>query len=489
MLAPANRRHLVRPWPWLLSIILITLLAGAATQPRLVGATAIEVCQTCTVTSLAEAVASAEPGAEVTVRGGTYPGDLVIDRPLTLIGVDNPVIDGQGQGTLVSAVGVDLTISGFTLRNTGSNHDREDAAILVDGGKATIIDNRIEDALFGIYLKVAHGSVIRGNTVLAKQVDVAMRGDGIKIWYCDDVVVEGNQASDGRDIILWYSNRGLIKDNSFDRERYGLHLMFSNNIRIEGNSLNANSIGLFIMYSRNPIVVGNTMSNNHGPSGGGIGLKDVDAAVVEGNRFVNNQIGAQVDTSPREMGIENYWFENVFAFNDTAIAFQPSVRHNTFSGNNFIDNGQHVSIVGGGDLKDITWAVEGRGNYWSDYAGYDSNGDGIGDIPYKTQRLFDSLLDEEPVLRLFQFSPASMAVDFAAKALPSVRPQTKLEDPAPLVNPVQSELLPDATPTSTRSRLVTGAAGLTFAVPAVVIVLWSRPKRQAHRQQQGAQGR
>ena len=87
-----------------------------------------------------------------------------------------------------------------------------------------------------------------------------MRGDGIKIWYCDDIVIEDNQASDGRDIILWYSNRGLVKDNSFDRQRYGLHLMFSNDIRIENNSLNENSIGLFIMYSRNPLVIGNTMS-------------------------------------------------------------------------------------------------------------------------------------------------------------------------------------------------------------------------------------
>ena len=333
------------------------------------GAAELEVCPTCTVNSLADAVAMAEPGATITVRGGTYPGGLVIDKSLTLVGVDNPVIDGQEQGTLISAKDADLTISGFTLRSTGSNHDREDSAILVENGKATITDNRIEDALFGIYLKTAHGSVIRNNTILAKPVDIAMRGDGIKIWYCDDVLVENNEASDGRDIILWYSNRGVVRGNDFNRERYGLHLMFSNDIRIENNSLNENSIGLFIMYSRNPLVIGNTLSNNHGPSGGGMGLKDVDNAVVEGNRFVNNQVGAQIDTSPREMGIENYWKDNVFAFNHTAVALQPSVRHNTFTGNNFIDNGQHISIIGGGDLKDITWAVDGRGNYWSDYAG------------------------------------------------------------------------------------------------------------------------
>jgi nitrous oxidase accessory protein len=465
------------------------MLAGpvAATQPA--GAADLEVCATCGVTSLADAVATAEPGATITVRGGTYPGGLVIDKPLTLVGVDNPVIDGQEKGTLISAKGADLTISGFTLRSTGSNHDREDSAIVVEGGKATITDNRIEDALFGIYLKTAHGSVVRGNTILAKPVDIAMRGDGIKIWYCDDVVVEDNQASDGRDIILWYSNRGLVKGNLFNRERYGLHLMFSNDIRIEHNSLNENSIGLFIMYSRNPTVIGNTLSNNHGPSGGGIGLKDVDYAVVEGNRFVNNQVGAQIDTSPREMGVENYWKDNVFAFNHTAVALQPSVRHNTFTGNNFIDNGQHVSIVGGGDLKDITWAVDGRGNYWSDYAGYDANGDGVGDVPYRSQRLFDALLDDEPSLRLFLFSPAAMAVDFAAKALPSVRPQMKLEDPHPLVNPVQSALLPDAKTAGNQTRVLTGITGLLFAVPAIVVVGWGRPQRGPRRTKRGASTR
>ncbi len=144
-------------------------------------------------------------GDEIEVRGGTYPGELVITKPVTLIGVDNPVIDGGGAGTLIRVTGADLTIQGFTLRATGSNHDKEDAAIVVEQGRATIVDNRIEDALFGIYLKQAPGSIVRGNVVLAKKLAVAMRGDGIKVWYCDDVVIENNQASDGRDAILWYS--------------------------------------------------------------------------------------------------------------------------------------------------------------------------------------------------------------------------------------------------------------------------------------------
>ena len=352
-----------------------------------------------------------------------------------MIGVEQPVIDGGGAGTLVTIRNTNASLSGFLLRGTGDNLDHEDAAIIVENGAATLTGNRIEDALFGIYLKQAPESVLRDNVILSKDVPIARKGDGIKTWYSDRVIIEGNRVSDGRDIILWYSNDGQVRDNTFDRGRYGLHLMYSDRARIEGNSLSENSIGLYIMYSRDPLIRGNRIVNNHGPSGGGVGLKDVDGAVIEGNRFVNNQTAVQVDTSPREPGIENYIRGNVFAYNHTGIAFQPSVRHNTVTGNAFLDNTEHVALLGRGQLQDITWAVDGRGNYWSDYAGYDANGDGIGDRPYQSQRLFESLVDQNPLFRFFTWTPAASAVDFAARAMPSVRPEVKLADPAPLMSP------------------------------------------------------
>jgi nitrous oxidase accessory protein len=450
-------------------------------------AAAIVVCPTCPVTSLADAVAAAQPGDRIDVRGGIYPGELAIAKPLTLFGVDRPVIDGSGAGSLVRVFGADVTIQGFTLRNTGSNHDKEDAAIVVEQGRATIADNRIEDALFGIYLKQAPGSIVRNNVVLAKKTDIAMRGDGIKIWYSDDTVIENNRASDGRDTILWYSNRALVRGNVFDRGRYGLHLMFSDDATIESNALNANSIGLFIMYSRNPHVIGNSLSDNHGPSGGGIGLKDVDNAVVEGNRFVNNQIGAQIDNSPREMGIENLWRGNVFAYNAIGVGFLPSVRHNTLVDNSFVDNTEHVAIIGRGQLHDITWAVDGRGNYWSDYAGYDADRDGVGDLPYRSQRLFASLTDEHPALRLFTFGPAATAIDFAAKAFPETRPETKLEDPAPLMSPPVSPYLPSPADISSGSRFALGAFG--FLAVTLVLVAVARLRAGVRRVVNAPQGR
>ncbi len=436
------------------------------------------ICSDCDYTSLADAVQAASDGDRIEVRGGEYPGGLVIDKSIELTGVDNPVIDGSGEGTLIAVTAPDVTIDGFTLRNSGTSHDKEDSGILVDAGGATVVNNRLEDVLFGVYLRRAPDSIVRNNTITAIPVDVAMRGDGIRVWYSDNVTIDGNTASDGRDMILWYSNDAVVTNNSFDRNRYGMHLMFSDRAVIEDNSMDGNTIGLYVMYSRDVRIVGNSLSNNIGSTGGGLGLKDVDGAHIEGNRFVNNQTGIQIDTSPREPNIEHYIIGNVIAFNDIGVALQPAVRHNTFLDNAFIDNTEHVNVLGRGQLKDITWAEDGHGNFWSDYAGYDADGDGVGDLPYISQQLFDSLLSDNPELRIFAYSPASMAIDFAAKAFPSFRPEVKFEDPHPLMSTTASPYLPPIESESESRRVMVGVSGV--AALGVALAGAHRLRRRDH---------
>ncbi|MDX1614375.1 MAG: hypothetical protein R3300_08700, partial [Candidatus Promineifilaceae bacterium] len=106
------------------------------------------------------------------------------------------------------------------------------------------------------------------------------------------------------------------------------------------------------------------------------------------------------------------------------------------------------------------------GNYWSDYAGYDADGDGVGDLPYEAERLFEYLLDREPALRLLRYSPVQQAVDLAAQAVPLVRPQPKLTDHAPLMVPTMPATLPELAPPSRTALgivallLLAGAASL-----------------------------
>lgn len=473
MPTPSRRSRTTLSRGWRLFVLIASALMALATggfSAAAASAPEITVCDTCLVRTIADAVARAEPGARIIVRGGVYPGSLMIDRSVALMGVDHPVIDGGGHGSVVKISAPDVTLQGFTVRGTGDSLDREDTAILVDAQRATISGNVIEDALFGIYLKNAHGSRVLDNIVRAKPLPVAERGDGIRIWYSNDVTVERNRASGGRDVILWFSHDGVVRDNVFNDNRYALHLMFSDNATIQGNSLSGSSVGLYVMYSRETVVVGNTLVDNHGPSGTGIGLKGDDNGRYERNRVVNNRVGVRVDESARELTASNVFRENVLAYNGTGVALLPNAQRDTFVDNDFIDNTEQVGILGAGTLSHITWTFNGRGNYWSDYVGYDADGDGIGDVPYRSQHLFESLMDRHPALRLFLFSPAVTAIDFAARAFPAVRPETKLVDTAPLTHPVEAAALPTRTEQTRLWRAMTGIAGVVVGIGAALMI-------------------
>ena len=296
--------------------------------------------------------------------------------------------------------------------------------------------------MFGIYLKEAHYSVIRGNQVTSKDLAVQRRGDPIRLWYSSDVLVEDNVVDSGRDVVLWYSERLMLRNNTVTNGRYGLHFMYCDDATIAGNRLVGNSVGTFLMYSRRVHMRNNTIASNRGPSGYGVGLKDMDDAIIADNLFLDNRVGAHLDTSPREVDSIGEFSGNVFAYNDIGVEMMPSVRHNLFSANSFVENEEQVAVAGGGTIRGNSWTVNGAGNYWSDYAGYDADGDGQGDMAYKSERLFENLMQQEPLLRLFIYSPASNAIDFASRAFPLVKPKPKLEDERPYMAP----MIPDAPP-------------------------------------------
>lgn len=391
---------------------------------------------------LAEAISQAAPGSRLVVSGGVYKGSLVIDKSLTLIGEGWPVIDGGGSGTVITILAADTTIEGFEIRGSGHSLDEENSGIAGLAPGLTIRGNRFVDTLFGIYLREAPGSLIAGNEVGSKLLDVPRRGDGIRVWSSNDTTVEYNVVSNARDVVLWYSERLIVRGNDVRNGRYGLHFMYCDDALITGNRLLDNSVGAFLMYSRRLHMVRNTVSGNRGPSGYGIGLKDVDDALIVDNLFLNNRTAVYLDGSPREVDSVGRFEGNVFGFNDIGVEMLPSVRNNQFTGNSFIDNEEHVAIAGGGTPGVNAWTVEGQGNFWSDYAGYDADGDGFGDIVYRSERLFENLMQKEPNLRLFMYSPVVNALDFGARALPIVKPQPKLVDERPLTAPV----FPEATP-------------------------------------------
>ena len=451
----------MKPLPYILLLALLWL-----------GTTVPTAAQT---TDLASLLAQAQDGEVIELPSGIYTGSFVIEKSITLIGEGWPVLDGDGRGHVLVINAPDVRVEGFIIRNSGTSLDQESTGILANAPRATILNNRLENVLFGIGLHHAEGSIVRDNTVVGMtQLEVARRGDSIRVWYSNDVVLEGNRVMHGRDVVLWYSSNLILRGNEITDSRYGLHFMFCDDALITENLLYHNSVGAFLMYSQRLTVERNTIASNRGPSGFGLGLKEMDDAVVVDNLFLDNRVGAHLDGTPMAVGSVGIFSGNVFGYNDIGLALLPSVRHNQFSGNSFVENQEQVAIQGGGAMAQNEWSVNGRGNYWSDYAGFDADGDGRGDIPYRAERLFETLLENNPELRLFVYSPSANAVDFAAKAFPIVRPQAKLIDDFPLMQPVVPTGTP-ILPAPPQSHAVWVLAFLLIASAALINWPWLKP--------------
>jgi nitrous oxidase accessory protein len=443
----------------LLSLILASFILGAADPAS------------SSTFNLQSALDTARPGDTVQVPTGIYQGNFVIRKSITLEGIGWPILDGNNQGTVINIDNTpDVTIRGLVIRNTGVRLDKEDAGISAYGSPRLVVENnRLENTLFGVKVKDSEGSRIINNIIGAKaDLDVAARGDSVLIWYSQNSQLIGNQISHGRDVVLWYNNGAVIRDNIILDNRYGLHFMYCDDNLVENNRLEGNSVGAFLMYSRRLILRHNIFANNRGPSGYGIGLKDIDGVEASDNLFSGNRVGMYFDNSPWSLDVSQHFTRNAFTYNDIGLLFAPSVKRNYFSRNSFIDNAEQVGLTTSGTFEGNGFTVAGEGNFWSDYAGYDADGNGRGDVPYVSKSLFENMMDKNPALRLFQLSPAQQAIELAARAFPIFQPQPKFSDNAPLLEPVMPAVpAPPAVPTWPLA--VTALSFLVLAVGVIAV--------------------
>lgn len=433
-------------------------------------------------TDLQARIDAAAPGSVLEVPAGTYAGGIVIDKPLTLTGRGDPVIDADGDGDVVKVTASDVTIEGFVIRASGTSVTNADAGVVAGASDGRIsgirlLDNRVEDVLFGIALERVDDAEVVGNRIVGKDLNPSRRGDSIKVFESTSVLIEGNRILGGRDLALWYGADLVVRDNRLEKSRYGLHSMYSRDVVLEGNVIRDNSVGAFLMYGSGLRVERNVFADNFGPSGYGLGLKDVDGVDVLGNRFVANRVGIFNDNSPTAPDLTHHITNNVIAFNEVGVLLMPAVQRNVFNDNAFIDNTDQVALTTTGRLQNDEWAEHGTGNYWSDYSGYDADGDGIGDREYKVDDLFSSMKDSHPNLVFLTGTPAARAIDMAGRAFPDLRPEPKLVDPFPQV--AVPEFPPSIDDTESRSSAGVLAVAAAMLVLAGAILALTRTRRPA----------
>ncbi len=426
---------------------------------------------------LGAAIAAAPPGATIHVPPGRYPGPLVLSRPVTLLGSGRPVIDAGGRGDVVVIAGDDVRLEGFVVRGSALAYSRESAGVVVRGARAVVRGNQIEDVLFGVYLAGAADALIERNTIATADLAVERRGHAVYLWRAHGVRLLDNRIVRGKDgIYISFSDDNVVERNVVSGCRYGIHYMYASNNTFRSNTFLDNAVGATIMYSTGVTLIGNRFEGSRSAeTGAGLIFKDADRLLVRENRIVRNRIGLELDGTPATIGGWARIERNLIAFNEVGFSLM-STTAITVTENTIVENLLPVQPRGAVRAAANRWSIDGRGNHWGDYAGFDADGDGIGDIPYRRTDLLEDLSDRAPALQAFLFTPAHLALEAAARLMPIVRAEPVVEDQAPLMRPVVESGAEDGAAGGGIGLLVIGA--LLFLPSAGAVVRLGRRRRR-----------
>ena len=406
--------------------VAVAFFAAAAPGVRAAPAAVIEVAPG--VGALQAALDASPPGAVLKLAPGVYPGPVVIARTLTLEGVPGVILDGGGEGRVVSVTAPDVTVRGLTVRNSGLSLAETDAGIFLDkpARGALIEGNRLENNLFGIYLHGARDALVRGNEVIGnRDLRMSERGNGIHLWAAKGSVVEGNTVRYGRDgIFVTTSRKNAFRNNSFSDLRFAIHYMYTHDSEVSGNVSRDNHVGYALMYSDRLRVSGN---RSEGDRDHGFLFNFTNKSRIEGNLVRAGRTKCVFLYNANRNAIRGNLFEGCAI----GIHFTAGSEGNLIAGNGFVSNETQVKYVG---TRHVEWSHEGVGNYWSDNPAFDLDGDGIGDVPYRPNDLVDQVVWRHPLAKLLLTSPSVRILRWAHDRFPSVYPGGVI-DSAPLMRP------------------------------------------------------
>ncbi|KAA3616137.1 MAG: nitrous oxide reductase family maturation protein NosD [Calditrichaeota bacterium] len=391
-------------------------------------ANTIKVCPDCGIASVRQAVAIALPGDTVLVKDATYAEhDILIDKPVTIIGENHPTIDAQGQGYIFKVYADSVTIRGLKLKNVEVSYISDFAAIYTSKVRHFIFENNIlEDIFFGFLIEKSHNGILKNNIIRGNAVKEHSSGNGIHLWHSSKIQILDNRIEKMRDgIYLEFVKHSEIKGNiSLNNLRYGLHFMFSNDDRYEDNIFEKNGAGVAVMFSKQIFMRHNTFRLNWGTASYGLLLKEINDANIVNNTFEQNTIGINADGSNRIT-----YEKNTFHNNGWAVRFLGACYGNKLLQNNFLNNALDISYVGrmNGNIFDK--------NFWSDYTGYDLNKDNIGDVPYRPVKLFSYIVNQTPETIILLRSLFVDIINFSEKVSPIFTPDN-LQDLNPAMVPI-----------------------------------------------------
>ena len=380
--------------------------------------------------ALSQAMTEAVAGDTLRLGPGRHAGGLEIAKPLTLDCATGAEIDGGGQGTVLVVTAPDVTIRGCLIRGSGSDHEGIDSGVrlLKGADRARVTANRLTGNLYGVDIHGARDALVRGNVIEGrKDHRMNARGNGVYVWNAPGARVVGNDIRWGRDgIFVNTSHSNAFIGNRFRDLRFAVHYMYANRSEVRGNLSVGNDLGYAVMYSKGMKIIDNISIDD---AEHGVMLNYTNSSEVRGNLVRGGGTKCLFIYNAHKNDITGNRFERC----EMGVHFTAGSERNTITGNAFVGNRTQVKYVGS---KWVDWSAGGTGNYWSDFAGYDLDGNGIADAPYRPNDSMDHVLWSQPSAKLLMGAPAVQLVKWAQSAFPALLPGGVV-DRAPLMQPVE----------------------------------------------------
>ena len=303
-----------------------------------------------------DAVNAATEGDTIVVRSNTYFENVVVNKPLSLVGEGMPTIDAQRIGSAIEITADGCEVKGFRCVN--AKHPGN-AGIKVWSENNIIENNTCEENNYGIYFYRSSNNTVSNNKIYDNCYS------GVDLYRSSNNTISNNKIYDNcyHGIYLWggSSNNTISNNKICENNNDGIHLSSSNN-KITNNTCANNDDGIHLSSSSNNAITKNEVHENYG--------EGIYLSYSSNNTVTKNEVHENY-----EEGIYlSYSSNNLICLND------------------FVNNTDNVYSSSSDNIWNsttlLTYLYNGTeyegymGNFWSDYDGEDADGNGIGDMPY-----------------------------------------------------------------------------------------------------------
>jgi len=399
---------------------------------------------------LQQALNNSQNGDVITLEPGNYFGNFIITTQITLrsLNINKATIDAQGKGHALRLKNSHITIADLNIINWGDDLTEQNSGIYshdkvgLNSEKKravglVITNNTLSGDGFGIWLNhvteaVVSNNKIKGNMALRS----SDRGNGIQVANVTHSHVFNNETTKTRDgIYVISSQNNLIEKNTMHHLRYGIHYMYSYDNTVKDNTAYSTRAGYALMSSRRLTITGNKTTDSEDY---GFLLNFITQSTFNNNHIKNVWTKPENKVLGRDgkgLFIYNSGYNtltgNIVDTAEIGIHLTAGSENIKIFANSFINNPTQVKYVSN---KKQEWSKDGRGNYWSNYLGWDMNNDGVGDTIFEPNDGIDKLVWQYPEMKMIMDSPAILILRWVQKQFPVLKPPG-IKDSYPLMLP------------------------------------------------------